>query len=43
MENIDVMDYYILMRAPMIVESSYALEIEAAEYNYMNIDTASGG
>ena len=25
--------------APMIVESSYALEIKAAENNYVNIDT----
>ena len=32
----DVLLYY---DAPMIVESSYALEIKAAEYNYINIDT----
>ena len=37
MENVYEMYYY--FDAPMIVESSYALEIKAAEYNYENIDT----
>ena len=32
-------DVLLYFDAPMIVESSYALEIKAAEYNYVNIDT----
>ena len=32
-------DVLLYFYAPMIVESSYALEIKAAEYNYVNIDT----
>ena len=32
-------DVLLYFDAPMIVESSYVLEIEAAEYNYVNIDT----
>ena len=32
-------DVLLYFDAPMIVESSYALEIKAAEYNYINIDT----
>ena len=36
-------DVLLYFDAPMIVESSYALEIKAAEYNYVNIDSYSGG